>query len=59
MGYSSLQSYYKTIWSMHHHHGWTVSEIENLIPYERDIYVELTSEFIQSQEAASQAQFAL
>lgn len=44
---------------MVHHHGWTVSEIENLIPYEKDIYVELTSQYLQEQEAAAQARMSI
>jgi hypothetical protein len=56
MAYSSLTSYFKTLWAMVHHHKWTVSEIENLTPWERDIYVEMTAQYIQEQEAAMQMQ---
>jgi hypothetical protein len=54
MSYSNLTNYYKTMWAMVHHHHWAVSELENLTPWERDIYVEMTSQFIQEQEAALQ-----
>lgn len=53
MGYSNLQNYYKTIWAMAYHHKFSIADIENLIPFERDIYVDLTSNYIAEQEAAA------
>ena len=35
-----------------HHHKYSISEIENLIPFERDIYVEMLIEHIKSTEEA-------
>jgi hypothetical protein len=31
-------TYYQTIFALAQHHKYQISEIENLIPYERDIY---------------------
>lgn len=33
---------------MAQHHKYTISDIENLIPYERDLYYDMLVEFIQS-----------
>ena len=52
MNYSSLESYYRTIWGMVHHHKWSISDIENLIPFERDLYVDMTSDYLKKQEEA-------
>jgi hypothetical protein len=32
------------------HHKYSISDLENLIPYERDIYFEMLIEFIKKQE---------
>ena len=40
--------YYKKIFGMAQHHKYTISDIENLIPYERDLYYDMLVEFIQS-----------
>lgn len=37
------------MFGMVQHHKYSIVDIENLIPYERDLYFELIVEFIQSQ----------
>ena len=34
---------------MAQHHKYSIAEIENLLPYERDLYFEMLIEYIQSQ----------
>ena len=34
---------------MAQHHKYQISEIENLIPYERDLYFEMLIQFIEKQ----------
>lgn len=41
--------YYKTVFAMAQHHKYSISEIEEMIPYERDVYVEMLLEYIDSQ----------
>lgn len=41
MSHGTLEEYYQTIFSFVQHHHWTISDLENLYPYERDIYLEL------------------
>lgn len=36
---------------MAQHHKYSISEIENLIPYERDLYFEMLIEFIQNKNS--------
>ena len=50
MSYSSLHVYYKTIWSLTFHHKYSITELENLIPYERDLMVKHTADYIREQE---------
>jgi hypothetical protein len=35
---------------MAQHHKYSVTEIENMMPYERDLYFDLIIEFIKKQE---------
>jgi hypothetical protein len=32
------------------HHKYSISEIENLIPFERDIYVDMLLDFLQKEK---------
>jgi hypothetical protein len=36
------------------HHKYNISELENLIPYERDIYVELLNGYLKKLEEEKQ-----
>jgi len=38
------------VFALAHHHKWSISEIEGLIPYERDIYVEMLDALIEKQK---------
>ena len=31
------------------HHGWTLSDLENMVPWERDIYILLTENWVKEQ----------
>ena len=42
--------YYQIIFQLAQHHKYQISEIENLIPYERDLYFEMLLEYIKSIE---------
>tara|TARA_X000000368_G_scaffold66327_2_gene47676 strand:- start:19605 stop:19790 length:186 start_codon:yes stop_codon:yes gene_type:complete len=56
MGYISLESYYETVFSMIQHHKWSITEIENLIPWERDVYVQMLSDHLKEQAKKNQAE---
>lgn len=38
------------IFSLAQHHKYSITEIENLIPYERDLYVDMLLEFLEQQK---------
>jgi hypothetical protein len=38
---------------MAQHHKYSIEEIENMIPYERDLYFDMLVDFIQKQEEKS------
>lgn len=46
----SLISYYKENFALVQHHKWSLSEIENMIPFEKDIYTNLLLEYLDKLE---------
>jgi len=38
------------VFALAQHHKYQISEIENLIPYERDIYIDLLLAYIEEQK---------
>jgi hypothetical protein len=56
LSHNNLENYFSTIFSLAQHHKYSISEIENLIPFERDIYVELLTQYLKKLEEAKQKQ---
>ena len=54
MAHISLESYFKLNFSMMQHHKYSLTEIENMIPWERDIYVGLLNQYIEEQNLQAQ-----
>jgi hypothetical protein len=50
LSHSNLGNYYKTIFSLAQHHKYTIGDIENLLPYERDLYVDMLIDFVEDQK---------
>jgi len=50
LSHTSLEAYYKTLFSMVQHHKYSLTELESLMPYELDIYVELLATFLKELE---------
>ena len=48
--HSSLVMYYQTIFAMAQHYGYQISELESIMPYERDIYVAMLVDHLKKQE---------
>lgn len=48
----NLAMYYQIIFQLAQHHKYQISEIENLIPYERDLYFAMLVEYIKQLEEA-------
>lgn len=56
LSHNNLQNYYTTIFSLVQHHKYSVNDIENLMPFERDIYVDMLMKFIKDIEESKQRQ---
>lgn len=49
MAHESLESYYKTNFALIQHHKYSLTELENMIPWEREIYVTLLQQYIEEE----------
>jgi len=48
--HDSLENLYKTNFALMQHHKYSLTELENMIPWERDVYVNLLLAFLQEEE---------
>ena len=56
MAHIDLESYFKLNFALMQHHKYSLTEIENMMPWERDIYVALLNQYIEEEnEKAKQA----
>ena len=49
MSHISLESYFKLNFALIQHHKYSLTEIENMMPWERDIYVGLLNQYIEEE----------
>lgn len=50
MSYNNLENYYRTNFMLMEEHKYSLTEIENMMPFERQIYVLLVNEYIKKKE---------
>lgn len=50
LGHDSLMNYYKVNFALMHHHKYSLTELENMIPWEKMIYVDLLKLHIKEEE---------
>ena len=48
--HDSLENYYKTNFALMQHHKYSLTQLENMMPWERDVYVNLLIAHIQEEE---------
>ena len=56
MSHISLESYFKLNFAMMQHHKYSLTEIENMMPWERDIYVGLLNQYIEEENLKAKQQ---
>lgn len=52
----SLGDYYQMIFAMAQHHKYSITEIEGMVPYERDLYFGMIVDYVEKQKEAQQSQ---
>ena len=55
LSHNSLANYYSTVFALVQHHKYSITEIESLIPYERDLYFGMLINWINKQKEMQQA----
>jgi hypothetical protein len=48
--HNTLALYYQNVFALAQHYKYQISEIENILPYERDIYLDMLVQFIEEQK---------
>ena len=54
MSHINLESYFKLNFALMQHHKYSLTEIENMMPWERDIYVGLLNQHIEEENLKAQ-----
>ena len=56
MTHIDLESYFKLNFSLIQHHKYSLTEIENMMPWERDVYVALLQQHLEEEEQKQKQQ---
>ena len=56
MAHTDLASYFKINFALMQHHKYSLTEIENMIPWEKDVYVALLEQYIEEENLKQQQQ---
>jgi len=51
--HNSLDEYFETNFALLQYHNWSLTEIENLMPWERQIYVNYLKNYLEKQRLES------
>tara|TARA_B100000900_G_C20573126_1_gene714163 strand:+ start:1822 stop:2013 length:192 start_codon:yes stop_codon:yes gene_type:complete len=49
LSHNNLENYFKTNFAMMQHHKYSLSDIENMVPWERDVYVDLLQQHVREE----------
>ncbi len=55
MAHESLESYFKVNFALMQHHKYSLTELENMIPWEKEIYISLLTQYIEEENLKQQA----
>tara|TARA_R100001510_G_C7603908_1_gene169658 strand:- start:668 stop:850 length:183 start_codon:yes stop_codon:yes gene_type:complete len=56
MFHTTIDSFFEINFSLMHHHKWSLSDIESMIPFEREVYVKLLANALEKQRLEIQNQ---
>lgn len=51
LSHTTLEEYYSINFSLAQHHKYSMSDIENMIPFEKDLYVSMLKNHLEEQRA--------
>jgi hypothetical protein len=53
-----LENYFRLNFSLMQYHKYSLTEIENMIPWERDVYVTLLQQHLEEEQSKQQQQMS-
>ena len=56
MAHEDLASYFKLNFALMQHHKYSLTELENMMPWEREIYVSLLQQHVEEENLKAQQQ---
>mgnify|MGYP004181248797 FL=1 len=56
MFHTTIDSFFEINFNLIHHHKWSLSDIESMIPFEREVYVKLLANALEKQRLEIQNQ---
>ena len=59
MAHEDLEAYFKTNFALMQHHKYSLTELENMIPWEREVYLTLLQQFIEEENLKAQQENGL
>jgi hypothetical protein len=54
MAHEDIESYYKVNFALVQHHKYSLTELENMIPWEREIYLSLLKQYVEEENLKHQ-----
>ena len=54
LSHETLQNYYRTNFQMMQHFNYSLTELDNMMPWEREVYLTLLNEYIEEQKRAQE-----
>ena len=54
MSHEDLASYFKLNFALMQHHKYSLTELENMMPWEREIYVSLLQQYVEEENLKAQ-----
>ena len=59
MAHEDLESYFKTNFALMQHHKYSLTELENMNPWEREVYLNLLQQYIEEENLKAQQEQGL
>ena len=54
MAHTNLESYFRINFALMQHHKYSLADIENMMPWEREVYVTLLTQYIEEENLKQQ-----
>jgi hypothetical protein len=50
LSHNTLANYYTTVFALAQHHKYSITEVEDMIPFERDVYVGMLMNHLEKEK---------